>query len=174
MDRKKETTQIKKESVKYIDVNQLFFDSLRKDYEGFNTWFKNKQIQNVQAYVTKNQQNQITSFLMLKEEGIGEEYSCFEKPFQPAKRMKICTFKVEDTGKKIGELFIEIIMKEAIEKEVDEIYVTTFAKQKALLHLLQQHEFEVDTYKKTKNGDGKIEKEIILVKRLNNNVNEIG
>lgn len=157
---------IQKEYVYTIDLNQPFFDSLRKDYDGFDTWFKNKQMQNVQAYITKNKKDKITSFLMLKEEGMCENYSNFEKPFQPAKRIKICTFKVEDTGKKIGELFMKIIMQEAIEKEVDEIYITTFEKQAALLSLLKQNGFQLYTYQHTANNKGKLEKEAIFVKKI--------
>lgn len=40
---------------------------------------------------------------MLKLEDENEDYSDFVKPFKPARRLKVSTFKVTDTGKKIGE-----------------------------------------------------------------------
>lgn len=157
---------IKQEYLYNLNLEDDFFSSLRMDYKGFDEWFEKKQRNNAQAYITQNQQNKVTSFLMLKEEGKNEDYSSFDTPFKPAKRLKVATFKVADTGKKIGECFIKIMIKEAIQKNIDEIYVTTFERQESLIYLLRQYGFKLATYKNTTKSDDTIEREAIFVKNI--------
>lgn len=157
---------IKQEYLYNLNLEDEFFTSLRMDYKGFDKWFKKKQRNNAQAYVTQNQQNRVTSFLMLKEEGKDEDYSSFDVPLKPARRLKVATFKVADTGKKIGECFIKIMIKEAIEKNIDEIYVTTFERQESLIYLLKQYGFNLVTYKNTTKSDDTVEREAIFVKNI--------
>ena len=157
---------IKKEFLYDIDSNDDFFTTLRRDYKGFDEWFTKKQKEGKMAYVTRTKNNKITSFLMLKEENEEEDYSKFEKTFTPAKRIKVSTFKVADKGKKIGESFIKIMIDEAVKRDADEIYVTTFKKQEALIYLLEQYGFEIFTYKNTTKSDGIVEKESIYVKKI--------
>ena len=157
---------IKKEYLYNMDLNDNFFTTLRYDYKGFDEWFIKKQRKEEMAYVTMTKDNKVTSFLMLKEEDENEDYSVFEKPFNPAKRIKVSTFKVSDTVKKIGECFIKIMVNEAIQKNVDEIYVTTFEKQESLIYLLKQYGFNLFTYKNTPKSDDTIEREAIYVKNI--------
>ena len=157
---------IKKEYLYNIDLKDDFFESLRENYFEFNEWFKRKQQEGAQAYITTTKENKITSFLLLKEENEKEDYSFFKEPFKPGKRIKISTFKVSDTGKKIGKTFIKIILNEASKKNVEEIYVTIFAKQKPLIHLLEQNGFKLFTHKATKMGNGITEKELIYVRNI--------
>lgn len=159
---------IQQEYLYNMDLEDEFFASLRRDYLGFDKWFIKKQRKGEQAYVTKTKNNQITSFLMLKEEDESEDYSSFKKPFVAGKRIKVSTFKVSDTGKKIGESFIKIMINEAIEKKIDEIYVTTFEKQDSLIYLLEQYGFKYFTYKNTTKSDNTVEKEMIYVKDMKN------
>lgn len=157
---------IKKEFLYNMDLNDDFFTTLRFDYKGFDNWFIKKQRKEEMAYVTMTKENKVTSFLMLKEEDENEDYSAFEKPFSPAKRIKVSTFKVSDTGKKIGECFIKIMVNEAIQKDVDEIYITTFEKQESLIYLLKQYGFKLFTHKNTTKSDDIIEREAIYVKNI--------
>lgn len=119
-----------------LDINDAFFDSLKLDYAGFEEWFKKKQSKEAQAYVTEFD-GKLTSFLMLKVENEDEDYKDFLKPFKPARRLKISTLKVTDTGKRIGETFIKIIVEKAIKENVEEIYVTVFDKQEFLIDMLK-------------------------------------
>ena len=112
-----------------LDINDSFFDGLKEDYYGFEKWFENKQRQDAKAFVTM-ENNKITSFLMLKEEDEFEKYNSFEKKLSPLKRLKVSTMKVSDTGKRIGETFIKLMVQRAIDLDVEEIYVTVFDKQK--------------------------------------------
>lgn len=129
-----------------IDLNDMFFDSLRNDYLGFDDWFKKKQLQERKALVTKAN-GKIKSFLMMKIEDENEKYDDYLEPFQPAKRLKISTFKVDDTGKRIGETFVKLIINQSIEEKVAEIYVTIFDKHKYLIEMLEDYGFKFKTKK---------------------------
>ena len=153
---------IKHALLKELDINDKFFDSLREDYYNFNDWFKKKQDNNTMCYVTMNNGN-ITSLLILKIEYEDEDYSNFTIPFNKSKRLKICTFKVINKGKGIGEEFINIINNEATINNVNEIYVTIYDKHKSLIILLKKNGF----YKYTTLGSNSNNKELVLVKRRN-------
>lgn len=157
---------IKKEYLYNIDLEDEFFNTLKEDYLDFDKWFKKKQLEGKMAYITVTNENKITSFLMLKEENEQEDFSHFETPFAPAKRIKVSTFKVSDKGKKIGKCFIKIMVNEAINKNIDEIYLTIFEKQESLIYLLKQYGFELFTYKNTTKSNGIIEREAIYVKKI--------
>lgn len=146
-----------------LDINDKFFDSLKEDYSNFEEWFKKKQDGNTKCYVTMNNGN-ITSLLILKIEYEDEDYSNFTIPFNKSKRLKICTFKVTDKGKGIGEEFINIISREAINNNINEIYVTIYDKHKSLIILLKKNGF----YEYTTLGSNSNNKELVLLKRRNN------
>ena len=57
-----------KKSLNEIDVNDSFFDSLRNDYPNFNNWFLRKRNSNYFAYVTEDENGNLGSFLLLKEQ----------------------------------------------------------------------------------------------------------
>ncbi|WP_075603129.1 PIN domain-containing protein [Saccharicrinis aurantiacus] len=125
-----------------IDINDLFFDSFREDYPGFDKWFNKKADET--AYVTRNM-GKVLSFLYLKVENRDENYSDIEPKFLPKKRLKIGTFKVVSNGVRLGERFLKIILDNAIQYKVDEIYVTIFEKteeQIRLINLLEDWGFK--------------------------------
>lgn len=157
---------IREENLYNIELEDPFFSSLKMAYKGFEEWFVKKQREGKKAYITRDSNQNITSFLMLKEEGENEDYSDFEIPFIPKKRLKVSTFKVSDTGKKIGESFVKIMIEEAIKQNVDEIYITTFENQEALIYLIKQYGFEFFTYKTTITNDDTIKKECVYVKSI--------
>lgn len=148
-----------------LDIEDSFFDSLRFDYQGFNNWFEKKQAKGEKAYVTFNE-DKITSFLMLKLEDENEKYEEFQKPFLPAKRLKISTMKVAETGKRIGETFIKIIVRKAICLNVDEVYVTVFKKHEHLIDMLNDYGFKYYGKRKTINSLGECFHENIYVKKI--------
>lgn len=157
---------IREEFLYKIELEDKFFDSLRDDYNDFNGWFQKKQEAGAKAYITRNEKNKITSFLMLKIEGINEKYDDFDIPLKPDNRIKVSTFKVADTGKRIGETFIKIIISKAIEENISEIYVTVFPNQNFLIDLFKEYGFKKYTYKNSKNGQGQNQKELVLVRSL--------
>ena len=151
--------------VKFADVNHAdtFFDNFRDNYDGFDNWFLRKS--NEDAYICKDSSGTMLGFLYLKLEDESEPYHDMEPLFQPQRRLKIGTFKVESTGFRLGERFIKIIFDNAIQLKVKEIYVTMFEEQKeliALRDLLRRWGFIDYGIKNTRNG-----KEIVLLKHLN-------
>lgn len=114
----------------HIDVNDCFFDSFRLAYNGFNQWFMRKCDE--EAYICKNDAGSILGFLYIKTEGPDENYSDIFPPFEPKRRLKVGTFKVESTGFRLGERFIKIIFDNAIQRNVDEIYITMFTDREEL------------------------------------------
>lgn len=152
-----------------IDTSDSFFDSLREDYYGFDMWINEKKKMHKKAYVSYMENDKIGAFLMLKTENETENYDKFDKPFNRGKRVKISTFKVSDNGKSLGEALIKIAVNYALEKNINEIYVTIFRKQEKLIELLTEFGFDFYTYKETIKGDNIIEKEMVYLKRMDKN-----
>ncbi|MCL2245831.1 MAG: hypothetical protein FWC10_01810 [Lentimicrobiaceae bacterium] len=126
-----------------INLADGFFDSLKEDYAGFDKWFIKKF--DDEAYITINANNGLLlSFLYLKVEEKGENYTDITPTFALKKRLKIGTFKVINNGFRLGERFMKIIFDNALKNKVDEIYVTIFDKrdeQKRLIDMLEQWGF---------------------------------
>lgn len=144
-----------------INCEDPFFDSFRAHYDNFNNWFAHKT--NEEAYICKSQ-NRILGFLYLKTEDESENYHDITPAFKPRRRLKVGTFKTESTGFRLGERFIKIIFDNAIERELDEIYVTLFRDSdelNALADLLFEWGFVYYGKKASKYGE-----EDVLVKRL--------
>lgn len=122
-----------------IDLKDAFFDSLREDYPGFDTWFTRKYDE--EAYITINSSNgKLLSFLYLKVEGVDENYSDMAPPLPQKRRLKVGTFKVISNGFRLGERFLKIIFDNALKNHVQEIYVTVYDRrdeQKRLITLLE-------------------------------------
>lgn len=145
---------------KDVNLNDVFFKSLKEDYRGFENWFRKKA--NELCYVYEKDDG-IKGFLYLKVEDENEDYSDFEKPFlEKKKRLKVGTFKIISTGLRLGERFIQIIVDNCLNKKLDEIYVTLFENKREevsqLKELLENWGFEKYTYKF--NG------ELVLVKKI--------
>ena len=138
-----------------IDLNDVFFDSLKEDYPEFEAWFEKKSQDNSKAYVQYTN-NKLQAFLYLKDES-GEELTDVT-PARPAcKRMKVGTFKIDAHNTKLGERFVKKIMDAALYMKADEIYLTIFPKHDGLIRILQRYGFSEEG----KKGD-----ELVLVKNM--------
>lgn len=125
-----------------VDLNNNFFDSFRNDYRGFDDWFNRKCDE--EAYICKSDTGDILGFLYLKVEDENENYSDISPVFSKKRRLKVGTFKVESTGFRLGERFIKIIFDNALQYNVEEVYVTMFSGRdelKALSSLLNRWGF---------------------------------
>ena len=107
-----------------IDVKNTFFDTFSEAYPGFERWLSKNVMK--EAYICYNDRKQILRFLYLKTEDENENYNGIRPKFSPMKRLKVGTFKVEASGFRLGERFIKIIFDNAIERCLNEIYVTLF------------------------------------------------
>lgn len=154
---------VKKEFFGKIDIRNSFFDTFRDAYEGFDSWYESKCDE--EAYICESD-NDILGFLYLKPEDETENYSDIIPTFSPKKRLKVGTFKVEASGFRLGERFIKIIFDNAIEQNLDEIYVTLFTDRpelKLLYDLLTRWGFYEHGIKE-KHGKS----EVVLIKKLGN------
>lgn len=152
--------------LKKLDLSDNFFDSLRYEYLGFNDWFIKKANLGVSSYINyKN--NKISSLCIIKFEYEDEDYSMFKNPFDKNRRIKICTLKVTDTGKKIGSKYLKLIRDIAIKNNINEIYITLFDNHKDLIELLDLFDYKLFTYKDTMKSDKKIYKELVFVCHIN-------
>lgn len=134
---------VRKKHFGHINLTDVFFDSLKEDYPGFEKWFLRKADET--AYITINKDNgHILSFLYLKIEDVNEPYTDISPTFPPKRRLKVGTFKVINNGFRLGERFMKIIFDNALSHKVDEIYVTIFnhrEDQRRLIDLMEQWGF---------------------------------
>jgi len=134
---------IRRTTFEHVDVAHPFFDSFKKDYSGFEKWFHSKFDQI--CYVCYDEDD-LTAFLYIKIEDAGSEgYNDIQPTFDQKKRLKIGTLKVESNGYKIGERFLKIVFDNALQYEVEEIYVTIFDRsdeQIQLIKMLEEWGFE--------------------------------
>jgi len=136
------TLSVKKDYFGNIDLSDTFFDTFKKDYNGFDKWFSKKSGET--AYVCM-ESDKILAFLYIKKEDDNENYSDIEPIFPKKKRLKIGTLKVDLNGFRLGERFLKIIFDNALKQKVDEIYVTIFNKrseEKRLIELLLKWGFK--------------------------------
>lgn len=153
---------VRKETFGNIDVSNPFFNTFREAYPGFEQWFSKKCDE--EAYICRSDKGEILGFLYLKTEDEGENYSDIIPVFKPNRRLKVGTFKVEATGFRLGERFIKIIFDNAIERHLNEIYITLFMDRpelKALYDLLNRWGFKEYGFKGMNE-----KKELVLVKKL--------
>lgn len=146
------TSAIKHEFFGKVNLDNSFFDSFKKDYNGFEAWFRKKSDE--KAYICELN-GAITAFLYLKIEDGNTSYHDIYPHFLPKKRLKIGTFKVVLNGFRIGERFLKIIFDNAFKSNVEEIYVTIFnntPERERLVRLLSRFGFQKHGEKKTSSG----------------------
>lgn len=145
-----------------IDVKDPFFDTLRKDYQGFEDWFERKAQEGANAFVMHGEDGTLQAFLFLKvEEGVVDDV---EPPMQSRRRLKVGTLKINAHGTKLGERFIKKITDAAVLRSCREIYVTVFPKHTSLVALLTRYGF----VKVAKKGE-----EDVLMKNLDEQSEEL-
>lgn len=119
---------MKDEFVYNLDINDPFFDSLKKEYgnDDFKNWFKRISREGRRCFVHFNSNKEIGALLIYKI----ESETIDSTPVLPLKkRLKLSTFKVSYVGNKIGELFIKLAVEYAIQNKVYEIYLTHYENE---------------------------------------------
>jgi len=143
---------IRKRLFGHIELSDPFFDSFRQDYPNFDRWFNRKAEE--PAYVCF-EGDRVVAFLYLKIEHEQEPYPNIAPAFQPRKRLKIGTLKVELNGFKLGERCLKIVFDNALKQRVDEVYVTIFLHsvgQERLARLLEDFGFTLHGEKRNPYG----------------------
>jgi len=136
---------IKQVPVHNLDLNDPFFDSLKQDYPGFEQWWEKISKQGRKAWVYfKNKKLRAILIYNIENENI-----LSDPPLPKKKRIKICTLKVTQRGKRIGELLIKLTVAFAVKSNIQEIYLTHFAKgNDPLLKLIEEYGFFLAAKKK--------------------------
>jgi len=139
-----------------VDPQDPIFDTLRENYD-FIDWWERKSKEGRKAWIYRKEDESLGACLVLKKEN---EALSDANPSLPKKtRVKICTLVVSETGYKLGELFIKMAIKKAVNNQINEIYLTHYTKEDDfLIPLIKNFGF----YKKSEFSDG----EDIFIKKL--------
>ncbi len=129
-----------------IDLEDKFFDSLKQDYPGnenstgFVEWFNRKKREKAKALTFEDEQG-IGAFIYTKEEQ--EEIKLSNSMLPSINRIKIGTFRIGERyqGQRIGEGALGLVLWKWQQTDFNEIYVTVFEKQEALIRLFEQFGF---------------------------------
>ena len=112
--------QVKCKYLYEIDIENVFFDSLRQGYNGFNNWYRKCSEQGRQAWIIQTG-DAISALCVFKEEH--DERVTSSNEILRGKVLKLCTFKVADLGKKYGERLLFVAFNHAIENGSDYVYM---------------------------------------------------
>ena len=141
-----------------LDERDPFFESLRSDYLGFDTWLQKCKREHRQAWIAKlpGRLNLAGLCIVNREDA---QWPDTENP-----TLKLCTFKIADdsVGLKLGELLLRTVFDFARKNSFSTLFVETYPKHGALLRLFDQFGFEPVGHK----GNADEGNELILRKRL--------
>ena len=124
-----------------IDLEDVFFYSLKRDYEGFVGWYNKKASEGSTALVYEDEKG-VAAFLALKNDEC-EEIGLKDTVLPAKRRTKISTFKIADRykGKRIGEGAVGLALWDWQSRRTEEIYFTVFDKQDNLIGLFEKFGF---------------------------------
>ncbi len=155
---------LKEEFVYNLRLEDPFFDSLRVEYPEFDEWFRKIKRQGRKCFVYYKK-NAISALLIYKDEN--EAVTC-EPPLPASRRLKICTFKSEPSGNRLGELFIKLAVRYCVRNKINEMYLTHFSKEEG--DPLDKLLFRYGFVKSAKKDNG----EDVYVKKLSPGQEELG
>ncbi len=137
-----------------VDLGDVFFDSLRQDYPGFDDWFRSKCISGHRPCWVVKVESELAGLVIRKEEPANEA-DCVAKD---GKILKISTFKMSPRfqGEKFGEQLLKQVLWWAQTNDFSVVYLTAFEKQTALMYLLDRFGFQVT--KTLSNGELVVER----------------
>lgn len=135
-----ECVNVETVSVSHLDSGDALFDSLRADYEGFDGWFAKCAEEGRKAWIVRDGggTGALCIFKEEKDERIGADGA-----FLAGRSLKLCTFKVVDLGKKLGERLLHVALLYAWRNGFHHVYLHTRAdEQPHLVRLLGDFGFE--------------------------------
>ena len=124
-----------------IPTDDPIFESLRGDYDGFDTWWKKCVAQFRKCWIVTRPGDEGIAGILVRKDETSEET---DATLPGDKVLKICTFKVgpENRGIKLGELLLKQVLWFAQTNGYDVAYLTTYPKQGALIELLEYYGFQ--------------------------------
>ena len=114
---------LREEYVYNLNPKDPIFDSLKKDYEEFDKWFKKISREGRKCLVYFREDGSIGALLIYK---IEDESIDSNPPLVKKKRLKVSTFKVTHIGYKLGELLIKLATDISMKNDITEIYLTRY------------------------------------------------
>lgn len=105
-----------------INVNEPIFESLKESYDGFEQWYSEQCCKTGRHAWTCTDHGGIAAICIYKEED--EPIVTNDSRALDGKAIKLCTFKVEKKGYKLGELLLKQSFNYAYKNSVKYIYVT--------------------------------------------------
>lgn len=117
-----------------IDLRNPFFDSLRAGYAGFDKWFDSCCRSGRKAWISL-ENDLIHSICIYKQEQ--DEVVTNDGQQLLGRSLKLCTFKVQTQGYKLGELMLKQAFNYATQNKIEYVYATvqpdTYSFLEALL-----------------------------------------
>jgi hypothetical protein len=115
-------------------LNSSFYDSLRRGYPGFNSWFRRKAQEGRSAWTYRDENGQLGAlcvYAVQEDETITNDGVALQ-----GKALKLCTFKVAETcrGRKVGELFLKAAFRFATANALAHVFI--HANSNDHLHLI--------------------------------------
>lgn len=124
-----------------IVLADVFFDSLREDYEGFNDWFTHAATTGRSAWIVDSEKSALAALCIYKIEHEGESVSDDGRSLS-GDFLKLCTFKVAERGIKYGERLLYAAFQFALSNNLSSIYVQVRrGKHLELVKLLERFGF---------------------------------
>ena len=124
-----------------IDIADPFFDSLKKDYQGFETeWFPKCVRENREALVFSDEHG-LGAFIATKQEN--EAIILKDAVYPAVARLKICTLLLAERfrGQRLGEGAIGLVLWKWQKLKLEEVYVTVFPSHTDLISQLEKFGF---------------------------------
>ena len=122
--------------INYSNINNIetseIFNTLRKEYNNFDTWLTKIKKDNANIFYTELN-SKITSILLLK---INEKDS--QQFFEKGNILKIRTILVNEKNKGIGTTYLKIIDDIAISNKIDYTYLTIKKSNKELIDFIEK------------------------------------
>ena len=115
-----------------LNREDTIFDTLRTDYDGFDSWLEKCQLNHREVFIVDSNDG-VAGIAIIKDES--EEH--------PDRVLKICCFKVAETsrGFKFGELLLKSVFDYCIAHGFTRTYCTCFPKWTQLLGMLTDFGF---------------------------------
>lgn len=124
-------------AVHALDINDPFFDSIKRDYPGFERWFRRIAQEGRRCIWVATDSSSIGALLIYKDET--EQLL----QFPTRRRLKLCTFKVAETlsRQRVSELLLSWAFQYAKTNGFAETYVTIYPRYDVQISIMEAFGF---------------------------------
>jgi predicted nucleic acid-binding protein/GNAT superfamily N-acetyltransferase len=123
-----------------IDLSDPLFESLKADYNGFETWFREKCVKSQRDAWIINIGGNLAGICIFKDEG-GQPH---EQSIPGDKILKLNTFKISEEyqGGRLGDLLLRQAIWYCDTNKYTTLYLTAYSKQQHLIQRLETYGFQ--------------------------------